>query len=557
MKTYTRDPIAVNLSQLLIFISILIIGSNNYLNYLALVSSTILLILAGLLLVINLDYEKKLMIERKFLTEIVIIAELSLTPLIYFLLTHNLFMLLYYPLILFGYFFKKMKYTALIMLLTLPLFYLPLNHYFGTDEIMIGYYSAYLFLHGFNPYNPHLTANVYEVFSRVDQYIYGTPYTTGGFVTNLNYPALFFLIELPAVIFSFSPDYILLLFYLLTGLVMLLVLPEYLGLLFISAYLLNFNYLYYPLGGVDDIVWVFFLLLTFLVKDVRLKGVFYGLSISYKQDPILALPFILFILGKEKSKVFLVYAITVFLIINSYFIFLSPYYYFHALTTPISGNIIPIGYGITTFSFTGLFYIYPLFFTIAPLTVFVLGIILRVTNKWPAIAYFTMFLMSRVLWNYLVYWPFFSYVEINEEKKFSYNRKSTLNIIGISILFLIFLAMFFHFSFLQYSNSIHMELIKVFTKNNQVYGFLLNVSYIAYYGMPSAIKPNFRILQDVPTISGNGLIWLSNTTVLKPGEYEIVYVYAPFPQFYLNEPVFITINAYYGDVNGFLPISLK
>ena len=73
--------------------------------------------------------------------------------------------------------------------------------------------------------------------------------------------------------------------------------------------------------------------------------------------------------------------------------------------------------------------------------------------------------------------------------------------------------------------------------------------------MPSVI--NFRILQNVPTISANGLIWLSNTTVLKSGEYEIVYIYAPLPQFYLNQSVFIIINAYYGNVNGFLSISLK
>ena len=539
-----RASLSANISQLFIFLAMILMGDNAYLNYVYSFLSLSLLILAGIILVSDVKLNEKTV---KYLA----LAELFSVPALYYYLTHDyLFLFFYIPLVLgikFG--FKKL---SLVLLFGIPMLFLPDKTFFGTDEIMIGYYSAYLFLHHLNPYEPSLTANVYS-FYHLTKYIYrlGTPYTTGGVVTNLNYPSLFFLIQIPAVLLKISPNYTILLFYLLTGVLMYFYTNELTFLLFISAYLLNYNYLYYPLGGVDDIIWVFFALMSMVVKDVRLKGIFYGLSISYKQDPLALLPFYLFQLKKDRLK-FLLYSLVTFLIINSYFIILSPLTYFEDVMAPIKSSMLQIGYGIDLLSFTDLYYLYPLFFLLSPIIIVIAGLIIG-RKKWNGVIYFAFLFFYRVLWNYLMYWPFFSYVQKEEEGKVDKKKKTV--VITLTVLSLLVLGLVFHFAYLSYSNAIHMKVLKVFEKDDYIYGFLLNVTYLG----KGEIKPLFRILTSEAMISGNGLLWKSNATILKSGESEIVYIYAPCNYLYVkivkNEVV--EINAYYSDYQGFVKLTLQ
>ncbi|BCU70254.1 hypothetical protein [Stygiolobus caldivivus] len=557
MEITKREPLAGNLAQLLLFFSMLLDSSNAYLDYSYSITALCLLLAGGIILITGVKLDDK----RSYY---LVLIELFSIPVVYFTITFNpLFLLFYIPLFLgFKYGFKR---VSLVLLFGIPLLFLPDKTFFGTDEIMIGYYSAYLFLHHLNPYNNTLTANVYQFYHiNYAKYIFGTPYTTGGFVTNLDYPSLFFLIEIPSVVLKISPNYTILFFYLLTGLLMYFYTDNMTFLFFISIYLLNYNYLLYPLGGVDDIIWVFFVLLSFTVKDIRIKGLLYGFAISYKQDPLVVLPFYLMRLnGREDRLKFILYSALSFFLLNSYFILSSPVLFFQDILTPLNGGLLQIGYGIDLLSITNLYYLYPLFFIITPLLIIIIGILLNKV-KWYGIVYFAFLFFYRVLWNYLIYWPFFSYIEpqnsINKKENntkkgsFSREKKRDLSIIFIAIILISFLGIFFHFNYISYSNSIKIRLIKIFEGGNHIYGFLLNVTFVG----KGEIKPLFRILLSSPTISANGLLWCSNSTSLRSGQSEIVYIYAPFEFLYVNvsENEIVEINAYYSDYQGFIQLRL-
>jgi uncharacterized membrane protein len=543
-----KEPVIANIAQLLLFIAMEFDGSNAYLEYYYTIPALMLLFLSGVLLISDLKIDNKV-------AYYLAISELFAVPVLYFVITRNVvFLILYIPLLL-GFYYKLLKKVTLILFFGISLLFLPDRTFFGTDEILIGYYSAYLFIHHLNPYNYSLTSNVYSFYNLTyTKYLIGTPYTTGGFVTNLNYPSLFFLIEIPTVILNISPNYEILIFYLLTGVLMYLNTDELTFLLFISIYLLNYNYLFYPLGGVDDIIWVFFVLLSMTVKNARLKGVLYGLAISYKQDPLIILPFYLLHLGKERIK-FLWFTGLTFLLINAYFIYLSPFLFLNDLLTPLKGGLIQIGYGIDVISITGLYYLYPVFFTIAPILILIVGLLAN--KRWYGVVYLSFLFFYRVLWNYLMYWPLFSYVDsFQNNKLLLLNPKKVRRLLyALTILILLILGVYFHFNFLSYQNSIHMKVIKVFEKDDYIFAFLINVSF---YGEGSVL-PHFRILQDSPTISANGLLWCSNSTILKTGGSEIVYVYAPYHFLYINinNTKIIEINAYYSNYQGYELLNFK
>ena len=68
-----------------------------------------------------------------------------------------------------------------------------------TDEFLIDLYSAIKFMHGFNPYNPAVTAGVFSYFKTFNLDLNVTPTMSGKDITLLGYPALAFLIYIPYI----------------------------------------------------------------------------------------------------------------------------------------------------------------------------------------------------------------------------------------------------------------------------------------------------------------------------------------------------------------------
>ena len=201
---------------------------------------------------------------------------------------------------------------------------------FPTDESVFDMYAAHLFLNGQNPYNPSLMANSFTFYHfQFVAFSPITPLTTGGYVDTMTYPALSFLIFVPAVLLKLK-----------ASLVMLPVLLAPVAIAWYRAWsrkewlkssyiLLPFLtllvYLYQGASADTDALWASLLMLSYLVLPrSKMSGVFFGLGLSVKQFPIVVAPFLLYFIYREQGARkaltwFLAGAVT-FLAINGYFI---------------------------------------------------------------------------------------------------------------------------------------------------------------------------------------------------------------------------------------------
>ncbi len=541
------SPLTSNLSEILIWASMALFSLFYYPTIWSDILIVIFLSLAGILLFFKGD--------SRFV-KLTIYTELFLVPIEYWHFTHKLYLLIaLYAIFLAGLLLRRLDMASLIAVVLIA-FSSKVTKRFGTDELMIDYYSAFQFLHGLNPYVPSVTSNVYQNYD-LSAEIYGTPYTTGGVVTNLNYPSLSFLLYIPAVVFHFNPSYIILFFYVLLPFILWYKLDRTTFLLFISSYLFNIYYLFYSTGGIDDIIWVVFLILSFISSKEWVKGLFYGLSVSFKQDPLIFLPFYLIQLHRERKSIykFLLSGIMVFMFFNLPFIISSPVYYFHDITTPLFNNLLQIGFGFDIFSVIGVFYEYKYFYFVSQLLIFFTFIYLyskRKISNYIGGIYFVMLFMYRMLWNYVMYLPFFNYLDGSADGKIKIN-KEVVKPLTVLVLLILSSALIFHYAFSSYYNGLKIEVLHVYTESNKVYMMVLNVSY---KGPLSEVKPFFRLFSVNAIHDGNGILWLSNSTWIKSGEWEIIAIKSPSPELNVGFGEII-INAYYGDVNGFLTITVK
>jgi uncharacterized membrane protein len=552
-----NKALAVNFSQFLFAISMFLLIAPNYDNLLFIALDVLSIFFSGLILFTSVH------IQDKYFIAIIYTEAIAVGLLYYFTQGVSIYVLIIYLLLVaVGIKYNFLAETMLVNFLILTLSTLVVSPNFGTDGMMLSYYAAYLFLHGENPYNPALTANIYSVFHLCGFIpIFGTPLSTGGVVTRYDYPALQMLILIPSVIFNINPNFITVTFYFLVAFLLYAKLrrvDKFLFLSFLLPYLFNINYRDFSAGGVTTLDWVFFVLLSLFSKDVKAKGVFYGLALSLKQTPFALLPFYLISIYKEEGKrsllKFIIYTAISFLAINGYFIFLSPEYYFQGVLYPIVAPLIGISMGLSMIAIAGFFYIYPLFFTLAIVIVTLTEVYFfwkyynNFKDSWVFFPYFIFFVNYRALWNYFMSWPILGYALPNGERK----RINAINFkpLAIPVLLLVSLGIFFHFAYTPYYTSINVKVLHICEKDGEIYGFLLNVSYYPKSpSLPNCIKPYFRIFPDAPSISANGYIFSSNATVLKKDSWEIVKLYPPYEGYYVPA-VPLEVEAYYCNLIG-------
>lgn len=291
---------------------------------------------------------------------------------------------------------------------------------YGTDEIAIDYYAAYLSLHGLDPY---VNANMLNVFTftAFPQSLI-TPLATGGAVKYFVYPGLSAILFMPAVIFGFPPYVMLVAFN--VGFIAILYLhyrkehlTEFLPLL-VVAMLLDVEYTLYSAGGVTDIVWVTFIGLSYIFrKNWKVSGSFYGIALAFKQIPIIILPFYLYFLHKQegysltKGFKFLFIAAFAFLIPNIPYIIMNPYDWYSNIVLIAYQPILGVGIGPSVLSFAGFIFIPSGVFEIALIFTMILFLYLYIIRfdrlKWAFFGFpVVIFLLNyRTLENYLIYWP--------------------------------------------------------------------------------------------------------------------------------------------------------
>ncbi len=553
----------LNLSIFVFGLDMLIYAQPDYLNLGLIILNLALLTISGILPFLPLKRISRyyyLVILVEYVVLLPVLFDLYLAP--RGALVDYAFLLFYYSVLLVGYLIKREAESVLLVFLAFT-FLVVHFAYFGTDELAIDFYSAYNFIHGIDPYIPSSTADLYTWIRNYDpsfsEYHFGTPLTTGGVVTNLGYPALSFILEVPSLLLHFPPTYTLFAFYLLT------VFAIYAKFRRTSVFtammpgiLANPNFAYYPAGGVTDIVWVFFVVLSLIVSDAKLKGVLYGLAVSFKQTPWILLPFYLLHMKREGKSVvdFAFYSLLAFLVINGYFIAISPVLYFKDILSPVTSPLLGIGFGPSILAFNGFFYVSRDFFTFAALVVTITEIYLFIKDynyfrdKWTLFPYFAFFFMYRVLWNYLMYWPWLGFIQQGELGELNAKERGTakevLLPVALSVMILVGAFAYMHYSSSNYFDSIKVDILKVVYQGDHVSCIVVNVSYNPSNGMPDPIYPQFRALTFSPMPSANGYLFIYNDSPIYDG-WKLMVLRSP-PGYGIPKGVGFQLQVYYGNL---------
>ena len=299
---------------------------------------------------------------------------------------------------------------------------------FPTDEMTLDYYSAHVFLHGMNPYIPANTANVFSFY----QFGYSgyplnviTPFSTGGYVTNLSYPALSVFPFAPSSILGIPPSATLIPFYVLPVIFVYWAYRagklQFLALLPPFLLLLNPSLLVQVSLGYPDIIWVIFTMMSvFFYRKPVLSGVLMGLAVSVKQIPWLVIPFLLIFLFRETggraSAKWVISALLVFIAVNSIFLIQDPGAFLRAVIAPELQKIIGIGFGPSQLSFLDIVPLSRTFFTMMMISTFASSLVAYLFYykriKYAFLAFpIVIFLFNyRLLLSYLMFWPIIALV---------------------------------------------------------------------------------------------------------------------------------------------------
>jgi uncharacterized membrane protein len=296
-----------------------------------------------------------------------------------------------------------------------------LNGAYGSDSLAFAHYAAILFVKGVNPYGRDLQ-DALRVFSVDPQFITLTP--SGSIVTILNYPALSFLLFVPAVICGVTDMRVVIFLFEIVALLSIyfwadveirpiVLLPVFAG----ADLAINFSS-----GSIADFLWVLPLIyVVFSLKRPWLAGVFYGLSCAIKQTPWLLAPFLLIWIYSDqveptqgerlrRSAGFVVAAAAAFLVPNLWFIYQDYSLWWQGVITPSFGNLVILSQGLSMISEIGYVPLPPHFYLITFIAVFV-TLILNYAVYFDKLRHviwvmpmLTMWFSYRGLQNYFIFW---------------------------------------------------------------------------------------------------------------------------------------------------------
>ena len=455
---------------------------------------------------------------------------------------------------------------------------------FPTDESVLDMYAAHLFLLGKNPYNPTLMSSAFNFYNfpfRAFDPI--TPLTTGGYVNELTYPALSFLVFIPAAILKLKASIIM-----LPALIAPVIIvwyrawsrkewlrSSYAILPFVSLLL----YTYQGASADTDALWASLLMLSYMaLPRNKTSGILFGLSLSVKQVPFIAAPFLLYFIYREygaaKTAAWMVTAVASFFIINGYFILQNPGYWLSSMVANEFAPLIGIGFGIPQMSFSGVFQIPEIYYAIIMVDL-LLALLALYVVKYQEMKHalfvfpILIFLFNyRLFPQYLFYWMLISLLPMLDSMKPGASSVKvekisifdTLNIMPklrrLAVLLVLLalvgsMAFGFHEGVQKSPGHFTVDSVTPVSYNSSGYITQMNVE-ISYYGGNSNLPHvYFRIFQDTAIVNGNMFLWLSaNNTLLVPGDTYNLAVIPQYEKYSLNPAVGSMLVAYYGDVQG-------
>ncbi|MGC8506541.1 MAG: glycosyltransferase family 87 protein [Thermoplasmata archaeon] len=468
---------------------------------------------------------------------------------------------------------------------------------YGTDELAADTYAAYLFLHGRNPY---VDANMASVFTNLHFPPYMiTPLLKGGAVTYLVYPGLSVLLFLPAVQFQFR-SYIIILFFDFVSILLIYYYYRKTGFtssipFLIIVMIMNMEYLDFSFNGGDDIIWVTFIGLSYVFrKKPWLSGLFFGLSLSYKQIGAIIFPFYLYFIFMENDQrkkdvvVFFLFVLISFFATNIPFILMSPYLWFTHVASIASQPIIGVGLGPSILAFAGYLYIPSIIFGVI-MVLFLLaflfiyiGYYFQLKYSFFAFPMIIFFFDYRSLENYIIYWPYLIFLlmpdfareyilnyKSSSTKHLNYNFKGFLGKIDRTlkskknVTLLLSIAIILTGTFASagyaYSTTSQMNEIRITSVFNASDPYLIpnsittmqvNLTYTPVQGSPMSTNVSFRIFYNTLATSNlNSLLWSPVNSIVHAGNNTITIIPNYYPDILPNNVTF-TIIAYYGSMQS-------
>jgi len=295
----------------------------------------------------------------------------------------------------------------------------PLSY--QTDALAFVHYAAILYSKGMNPYTQDLQ-NALAMFAVNPEFITLTP--TGDLVTNLNYPALQFLVFLPVVWLGIKDArWIILVFELAGILVLYLWSPKEIRQLSLLPIFAGSDLaIRFGAGAIADFLWVLPLILMVVYIDRPwLAGIMFGLAAAIKQTPWLLAPFLIVWLLRSDSSVnlrerlkrtgiFAALASGTFLLPNLGFIWNDPQAWYAGVVTPAVGNLVVLGQGFSLITLAGGVPLPPAFYLIATLIV-AITLLVNYAVYFEKLTYAVWVFPAVILWfsyrglqNYFIFW---------------------------------------------------------------------------------------------------------------------------------------------------------
>lgn len=462
---------------------------------------------------------------------------------------------------------------------------------YGTDEIAIDTYASYLFLHGKDPYINANMINVFSVTGFPQSLI--TPLLRGGSVQFLIYPGLAVLLFIPTVLLH-VPSYSVLLFFNLLAFIVVYQYYRKTQFTFAApalavAMIVNMEYAVFSINGVTDIVWVTFVAIAyFFRKKPWISGLMFGLAVSFKQTPLVILPFFLFFLYNEndlkKDSIykFLTAGILVFVVTNAPFIISNAYAWAVNITEIAFQPIIGVGIGPSITSFAGYIYVPSAVFTIISVMLLFIFFVLYVENySRLRFAFFTfpivVFLFNfRVLENYLIFWPFLIFLVLpdisrslqtrnisQKSARFAlFSRLTGGRKIAAVILVLLIAgggAASAGYEISHYTPQAPFSIMNVTGGANPLNApgditmLTLSMNYTPVEGASLNTTLLYRIFPNAQLNNVNSLLW-SSSSYLRPG-INNVSIYPDTASDFLSQNTTFRIEAYYGNYSAFYTVS--
>ena len=455
---------------------------------------------------------------------------------------------------------------------------------FPTDESVFDMYAAHLFLLGKNPYNPALMSNAFNFYNfpfRAFDPI--TPLTTGGYVDILTYPALSFLVFIPAALLKLKASIIMLPVLLAPVIIVWYrawsrkewLRSSYAILPFVSLLL----YTYQGASADTDALWASLLMLSYMaLPRNKTSGILFGLSLSVKQVPFIAAPFLLYFIyreyGARKTLGWISAAAAVFVIINGYFILENPGYWFSSMIANEFAPLIGIGFGIPQVSFSGVFQIPEIYYAIIMVDLLLVLLALYVA-KYQEVKYalfvfpILIFLFNyRLFPQYLFYWMIISLVPMLDSMasktttgkraaisttKIKWNElKPSRAMVAILVVILVgSIPIGYHEAMQKNPGYFTIESINFESYNASGYVNGMNVEIVYHGSVTDLSNVYFRVFPNGDIINGNVYLWLDNGSVtLMPGVAQNVTINPQYPLYSINPAISSMVVAYFGEIQG-------